>query len=251
MTPPPATARSVWAELIPLYLLTLIVIRAVVEIVPALGLPDLLLAAVPILFMYAPVWSCQLRGADPWDYPMALPSFREAAPFVEAVRWAFGFAAIVFVPFVVGYHLWQTIGLAWVLDLIGVRLYDALPALAWTWPAAPLKLIVYNLFFVAIPEEMFYRGYMQTRLDEVYAPRWRVFGTTVGPGLLLTTVLFAFGHSIVLLQWWHVFIIVPSLAFGWLRARTGGIVAGALFHAWCNITVTTLDTLYGIVPPDL
>jgi membrane protease YdiL (CAAX protease family) len=245
------THRRVWAEVLVLYLVTLVVIRAVVEVVPALGLPDWLLAAVPILFMYAPVWSCRLRGADPWDYPMALPSFREAAPWLEAIRWAALLAVAIAVPFVVGYHLWQTVGVPWLQDLLGVRFYPRLPALAWTWPASPLKLIVYNVFFVAIPEEMFYRGYLQSRLDEIYQPRWRIFGTVVGPGLLLTSVLFAFGHSIVLVQWWHVFIIVPSLAFGWLRARTGGIVAGAFFHAWCNVAVTTLDTLYGIVPPDL
>ena len=67
--------------------------------------------------------------------------------------------------------------------------------------------------------------------------------------VLWTCLLFAFGHSLVIFQWWHVFIIIPSLAFGWLRERTDGIVAGAFFHAWCNVAVTTLDTLYGIVPP--
>lgn len=242
---------AVWGEVLGLYLITLVAIRAVVELVPALGLPDVLLAAVPILFMYAPVWSCRLRGDDPWAYPMALPSFGEAGPWLEAARWALLLAAAVAVPFVLGYHFWQTMGVPWLQDLLGVRLFSRPPALGWTWPAAPLKLVVYNLFFVAIPEEMFYRGYMQTRLDRLYRPRWRVLGTRIGPGLLWTCLLFAFGHSLVVVQWWHVFIIVPSLAFGWLRARTGGIVAGALFHAWCNVTVTTLDTLYGIVPPDM
>lgn len=244
--------RRVWIEVVVLYLATLVAIRLVVAVVPP---ESVLRAAVPILFMYAPVWACRLRGADPWDYPMALPSFREAAPWLEAARWAVLLSAVVFVPFWVGYHFWQTTGVPWLQDLLGVwfypHMYPRLPELAWTWPQYPLRLVFTHLFFVAIPEEMFYRGYVQTRLDELYPPRWRVFGTLVGPGLLLTCVLFAFGHSIVIWQWWHVFIVVPSLAFGWLRARTGGILAGALFHAWCNITVTTLDTLYGIVPPDL
>jgi hypothetical protein len=61
--------------------------------------------------------------------------------------------------------------------------------------------------------------------------------------------LFAFGHSLVQVQWWHFAIFFPSLVFGWMRARSGGVLAGAFFHAWANVTVHTLDTLYGIVPP--
>ena len=71
----------------------------------------------------------------------------------------------------------------------------------------------------------------------------------VRPGWLLTCVLFAFGHSIVIFQWWHFAIFFPALVFGWMRARTGGVIAGALFHAWCNVTVNVLDALYGVVHP--
>lgn len=232
-----------------LYLLTLVAIRVVVQLVQTAGLPELLLAAVPILFMYAPVWSCRLRGADPWDYPMALPSFRDTEAWLGAAKLTVVLCVVIVVPYVLGYHLWQTVLVPALQDGLHVHLYSVRPALRWTWPANPLKLVAYHLFFVAIPEEMFYRGYLQTRLDELWAPRWSVLGTRVGPGLLVTCVLFAFGHSLVVLQWWHVFIVVPSLAFGWLRQRTGGIVAGAFFHAWCNVTVAVLDTMYGIVPP--
>ncbi|MCA9494390.1 MAG: CPBP family intramembrane metalloprotease [Myxococcales bacterium] len=254
MSAPPASGWRAWyarpgVEVPLVYLGTLIGIRLVVQLVQSAGLPDLLLALVPILFMYMPVWSCRLRGADPWDYPMALPSFRDRDAWLGAARVTLVLCVLVVVPYVLGYHLWQTVLVPAIQDALGVRLYAIQPALRWVWPSNPLKLAAYHLFFVAIPEEMFYRGYLQTRLDEVWAPRWDVLGTTVGPGLLVTCVLFAFGHSLVVLQWWHVFIIVPSLAFGWLRQRTGGIVAGAFFHAWCNVTVAVLDTLYGIVPP--
>jgi uncharacterized protein len=243
------STRRVWGEVLTLYLGTLLLIRVAVQVVSWLPGFELLLAVVPILFMYGPVWVCRWRGADPWDYPMALPSFQDRAPWLEALRLNVGLWIGFSVPFVLGYHVWQTWGVPWLQETWHLRLYPSLPHLQWTFPANPLKLIAYHLFYVAIPEEMFYRGYLQTRLEEVMPARWTVFGTRVGPALLATCVLFAFGHSIVILQWWHVFIIVPSLAFGWLRARTNGIIAGAFFHAWCNVCVATLDTLYGIVPP--
>lgn len=244
------TRRQVVTEVLVLYLVTLVAIRGVVELVRGLGLHELLLAAVPILFMYTPVWSCRWRGADPDRYPISIAwPWTDGKVWLDALKINLALWAVLTVPFVLGYHLWQTIGVPTVQELLHVRLYPELPALQWTWPSAPLKLALYHLFFVAIPEEMFYRGYLQSRLDEVFAPRWNVLGTLVGPGLLITCVLFAFGHSLVILQWWHVFIVVPSLVFGWLRIRTGDVIAGALFHAWCNVTVAVLDTLYGIVPP--
>lgn len=77
-----------------------------------------------------------------------------------------------------------------------------------------------------------------------------MLGADLGWGWILATLLFAFGHSLVSPQWWHFATFFPGLVFGWMRQRTGGIVAGALFHAWANVQVTTLDTLYGVIPVD-
>lgn len=230
-----APRRAVLLEVLGLWLVTLLAIRLVVDVQRLTGVHEIVLAAVPILFMYAPVALCRWRGVDSYDYPLALPAFRDVAPWLEAAKLNAVVIGTIFVPWVVGYHFYQTL-------IFGFS-YEG------TWPSSLLKLIGYHLFFVAIPEEFFYRGYLQTRLDEAFGVPWRVLGASVGPGLLITSVVFAFGHSLVLFQWWHFAIFIPSLVFGWMRARTGQIVAGALFHAWANVTVSTLDTLYGIIPP--
>ena len=153
------------------------------------------------------------------------------------------------------YHFWQTVWFPQILEelwsttSLGPASRPAgLPGRSAWWPADPPDIIGYHLFFVALPEEMFYRGYMQSRLDEVWRPRWRILGADLGVGWLVTCVVFAFGHSLVVFQWWHFAIFFPSLVFGWLRARTGDVMAGAFFHAWCNIGVVFLDTAYGIAP---
>jgi uncharacterized protein len=218
-----------------LWLVVLVLIRIVVMLVDA-GLPEIFLAAVPILFMYAPVWLCNYREVDSYDrYPLALPALSDRATWWRAIRLNVVVIGVISIPFLALYHYWQT--LVFGFEPVGLL------------PSEPLKLIGYHLFFVAIPEEFFYRGYIQSRLDEAWSPRWKILGATLGPGWLVTCVVFAFGHSLVQFQWWHFAIIIPSLAFGWMRARTGNIVAGAFFHAWCNITVSTLDTWYGILPP--
>jgi len=206
------------------------------------GMPDLILGVVPVLFMYAPVLVCRLRGVDSWAYPLALPALRDGRIWRSVLISNAVLVGVLVVPFVLGYHVWHV----WILQdaRIGEGLPAALPSLGGF-----LLLVGYHLFFVAIPEEFFYRGYLQTRLNEAFTWRGRVLGAVIGPGLFLATVLFAFGHTIVVYQWWHVFIIGPGLIFAWLRASTGEVMAGAFFHAWCNVTVTLLDIAYGLQPP--
>lgn len=251
-------------EVLALWLATNLLIRQVLWIREAAGLHEIVLALIPVAFMYAPVAVCHWRRVDPWSYPMHLPAFSDREAWREALWQAGLWIGAIAVPFVVGYHVWETRlfhhfpgdGIPDLPDaLVGLGLgaivgdADRLWALAaYLWPivSAGVQLVGYHLFFAGLPEEIFYRGYLQSRLDEVFGTPWRVLGAPLGWGWLMTCVIFALGHDIVTLQWWHFAIFFPSLVFGWLRARTGGIVAGALFHAWCNITVSTLDALYGV-----
>ncbi|MCE9625481.1 MAG: CPBP family intramembrane metalloprotease [Deltaproteobacteria bacterium] len=97
------------------------------------------------------------------------------------------------------------------------------------------KAALFQFLLVGIPEEFFYRGYMQTQFGRLWGKPFRLFGTPVGWSLLLTSFLFALSHSMIVLRWWHFSIFFPSLAFGWLREKTDAITAGALFHALCNV----------------
>lgn len=92
----------------------------------------------------------------------------------------------------------------------------------------------FQLVIVAIPEEIFYRGYMQLQFNRIWGRPWKLLGVPIGKGFWVTAVLFAFSHSLIQLQWWHFSIFFPGLVFGWLREKTGSITASALFHAASN-----------------
>jgi membrane protease YdiL (CAAX protease family) len=249
-TTPGEQPRRVLREVVLLWLVTLLSIRAVVEI-QALGLHEAVLAAVPFLFIYVPVGLCRLRGVDSYGYRLALPARGDRASWWRALRESGRIIAIILIPWLVGYHLYQT-------TLFHLSPARCLPDDLAAWfptdrhplrtciPKDAWLLVPYHLFFVAIPEEFFYRGYLQTRLNEVLPRRFLIFGAPVGWGLPLACLFFAFGHSLVMFRWWHFATFFPGLLFGWLRERTGQPVAGALLHAWANVTVTWLDTLYGV-----
>ena len=103
-----------------------------------------------------------------------------------------------------------------------------------------LLLLLYHLLCVALPEEVFYRGYVQSRLNQVVSQRMNLFSAPVGFGLLYTSLLFALGHFFISLRPEALATFLPGLLFGWLRERTGSIVASTAFHALCNATVLLL-----------
>ena len=102
-----------------------------------------------------------------------------------------------------------------------------------------------QLLLIALPEEAFYRGYLQTRLDDAIPPKWKVLGATIGPSLFIGAAIFAIGHVITIRAPARLGVFFPALIFGWLRARTGGIGAGVVFHAFCNIYSELLGRGYG------
>jgi uncharacterized protein len=101
-------------------------------------------------------------------------------------------------------------------------------------------LALSQVVVVAVPEELFFRGYLMGRLEERWPSTRRLFGAPVGKPLLVSSVLFALGHVLVDFDLQRLAVFFPALAFGWMRARTGSIAAGVTFHALCNLLSAVL-----------
>jgi membrane protease YdiL (CAAX protease family) len=151
-----------------------------------------------------------------------------------AGAWGVGVAAIVAVPFFFGWHAWWA---------------RTMPRLPFSLAVKPIDVAneaLAQLLVIALPEEAFYRGYLQSRLDDVWPPRWRLLGARVGPGLLVGAAIFALGHVVTVPVATRLAVFFPALLFGWLRARTGGIGASVCFHTICNLYSQALGRGYGI-----
>ena len=166
---------------------------------------------------------------------LVIPGRLDPAPIAragaKALAWALGLTAVIAAPYYLGWKYWWDPRLTFSL---AVR------------PADAADELLGQLLVIALPEEAFYRGYLQSRLDEVWAPRWRVLGAEIGPGLLVSALIFAVGHLATVQIPARLAVFFPALVFGWLRARTGGIGASVLFHAGCNIYSLALGRGYGL-----
>jgi membrane protease YdiL (CAAX protease family) len=148
----------------------------------------------------------------------------------RAVVWSLVLTAIIAVPYYCAWRFWWQPHLTFSLAMRPIDAVDE---------------ILGQVLVIALPEEAFYRGYLQSRLDEVWAPRWTVFGARVGPGLVATALIFAAGHLATVQVPARLAVFFPAILFGWLRARTGGIGASVCFHATCNLYSLLLGRGYG------
>jgi membrane protease YdiL (CAAX protease family) len=99
-------------------------------------------------------------------------------------------------------------------------------------------LIALQLFLVAFPEEVFFRGYLQENLGNNLK------------GVFIVSLLFALGHFFTLcaasgfiggicIQ--SVLTFFPSLIMGYLYARTGTLWGSIVFHFLSNIVYISMQ----------
>ena len=148
--------------------------------------------------------------------------------------WAFGLMAVIAVPFFFGWRAW------WAHIMPGLHFSLSVK------PGEAVNEVLGQLFVIALPEEAFYRGYLQTRLDDAWPAGVRLLGARVGAGWLVAAAIFALGHVATVHVPTRLAVFFPALLFGWLRARTGGIGASVTFHMLCNVYSQALGRGYGV-----
>jgi uncharacterized protein len=90
-------------------------------------------------------------------------------------------------------------------------------------------------------EELFFRGYVQSRLNGVFGRPWRFLGASLGPGLIISSLLFGLIHVFnptnpyrghwELVWSWGAVAANGGLLYGYLRELTGSIWASTVAHA--------------------
>lgn len=149
-------------------------------------------------------------------------------------------ALLIFPPFWLGF-------LSWYEPETGFSLERAFQ---WEGESAParwlLEMSLWHVLGVALPEEAFFRGYLQTSLKE----RWKG-AVSLGPveldwPIVVSSVVFAIGHLATSPHPSRLAVFFPSLLFGIVRRKSGGIGAAVFLHAECNLFSQFLGQGYGL-----
>jgi hypothetical protein len=121
----------------------------------------------------------------------------------------------------------------------------------WRFPGADIfaATFLFELARAGLPEEIFFRGFVQPRLAALPGGRrgLRVLFVPLTRASVLAAALFAATHIAFEAQLFTVaaaarlLTFFPGLLFGALREETGDVVAPALFHALCNATLDAMQ----------
>ena len=201
-------------EIAAVFTIQLLLVIALVQLDKIIGFGGNLHLLVGVVFILLPV-----MVLDRTDRPYDRYGFSLGKPHIDLL-WVSGAALLLFPP--IAYFaptVWGIKGAAF----------------HWVLPEGYPSAIFAHLLVTALPEEVFYRGYLLGRLDDAFPQRIRLLGASVGPGLLIQAALFAAGHYLVDFNPGRLAVFFPALAFGWLKAERGTLGAPILFHAAGNI----------------
>ena len=104
--------------------------------------------------------------------------------------------------------------------------------------------VIFSTVFCGLGEEIFFRGYMQGRLNDALGRPFSILGVRFGWGLVIVSLIFGVGHG---LNYFNPFVGSPAyvffdhlpavvtavqgILFGLIYERTGGVLAPACVHA--------------------
>jgi membrane protease YdiL (CAAX protease family) len=97
-----------------------------------------------------------------------------------------------------------------------------------------------GIFAVALPEEVFHRGYLMSALEQRWPAKRKLFGVPFGWAAVISSTLFALGHLVTMPNTARLATFFPALVFAWLWRRSGSLWAPALFHAAANLLMDML-----------
>lgn len=139
---------------------------------------------------------------------------------------ALAVAAVVLPPFALGFYLWRRPDHPFV----------------FSWGERPVESIAAQLLVVGLPEEAFFRGYVQTRLTDTYPATIRIRGIELSaPALVLQAAMFGAVHIVSDFDPGRLATFFPGLLFGAVRSWRGGVGACIVLHALCNLFASTLS----------
>jgi uncharacterized protein len=191
-------------------------------------------AFIAAVFLYLPTLLLLRRDEEFDPYGLTLhPLKRGLLTFLLG-------SLIVFPPFTFGLYLFYRIVCSAATKGFfvpeGLRLQCTTFVGSWyrarlRFPPNFVKMALAQILVVGLPEEWFFRGYLQTRLAEVWPSRRRFWNRSI----FVASALFAVGHFLVDFNALRLAVFFPALIFGWMRQTTGSIGASALFHGVCNL----------------
>jgi uncharacterized protein len=125
-------------------------------------------------------------------------------------------------------------------------------------PLLVASTVLWQLIVSGFGEEIRYRGYYQSRVNQEFGKPYQIMGIRFGPGLIVSSSLFGLVHAFntfnpligqYQLAWpWALFTLVGGFFFGLLREKTDDVVACTIAHGGLDAVGESLASMMGLTP---
>jgi hypothetical protein len=115
--------------------------------------------------------------------------------------------------------------------------------------------VLWQLAFGGFGEELFYRGYIQSTVNEEYGRTWSIEGVAYGPGLLVSSALYGLDRAlntfkplqgVFSVSWsWGFYAFSVGVFYGFIREHTGDIVGSGVANGLIDGVGEALNALFG------
>ncbi len=116
--------------------------------------------------------------------------------------------------------------------------------------------VLWQLIVSGFGEEIRYRGYYQSRVNQEFGKPYQIMGVRFGPGLIVSSLLFGLVHAFNTfnpligqyeLAWpWALWTLVGGFFFGLLREKTDDVVACTIAHGGLDAVGEGLAIVMGL-----
>ena len=116
--------------------------------------------------------------------------------------------------------------------------------------------VLWQLIVSGFGEEIRFRGYYQSRVNQEFGQPYQLMGVRFGPGLIVSSLLFGLVHAFntfnplmgqYALAWpWALFTLAGGFFFGLLREKTGDVVACTIAHGGLDAVGEGLAIVMGL-----
>ncbi|MSQ82181.1 MAG: CPBP family intramembrane metalloprotease [Myxococcales bacterium] len=141
-------------------------------------------------------------------------------------------AAVVLPMYALGFDVWH------------VHVLAKLRVPHWPEIGAVAENMLVQVGAVALPEELFFRGYVLGRLRDQWPAQRQVLGVPFGLAAVISAALFAAVHLVAVPAPFRLLVFFPGLLFGWVALRSGSAISAAVLHALCNVALSILTKMY-------
>lgn len=118
-----------------------------------------------------------------------------------------------------------------VMILMVLSLYLHLVEIDLKFPHISAIWLIANLFFVTIPEEAFFRGFLQREIDETLNAKWSGTVAVISVSLLFALIHFTFVRDFGFLS----LAFIASLIYGGVYQATRSIESSIFCHYFFNV----------------